>query len=114
VGIFDPNVGSNGRFVFGEIIATDLTTLTSSRITVMNDFMGNMSFGSLMSSHNGYFVRNIQPEDLMEDIENRLAESGVSASDKEILTQTLSKLEEGANNVVFIGKLKEEIRTRLW
>jgi len=51
---------------------------------------------------------------LMEDIENRLAERNCTEEDREILKKTLSKLKEGTNNLVFIGKLKEEIDTRLW
>ena len=31
-----------------------------------------------------------------------------------ILKQTLSKLKEGTNSVLFIGKLKEDITTKLW
>ena len=112
VRIYDENTR---RFEDGDIIATDMTSLTSSRIKVVNDFLGNMSFGSIGgNSHNGYFVVNFQPEDLMEDIEKRLAESGVSTSDREALTKTLSTLKEGANNVVFIGKLKSEVKTKLW
>jgi len=112
VRIFNENTQ---RFEGGEIIATDMKSLTSSRITVTNDLFGNMSLGSIgWDSHNGYFVINAQPEDLMEDIEKRLSESGVSIADREALTQTLSTLKEGTNNVVFFGNLKREIETKLW
>ena len=111
VNIFNEN---SRKFEGSEIIATNMTTLTSSRIKVVNDFIGNMSFGSIgWNSHNGYFVINVQPEDLMETIEKRLSENDVSASDREVLTKTLSNLKEGTNNVVFIGKLKSEV-TKLW
>jgi transcription initiation factor IIE alpha subunit len=33
---------------------------------------------------------------------------------KEVLNKTLSTLKENENNVVFIGKLKNEINAKLW
>jgi hypothetical protein len=59
-------------------------------------------------------VYNTQPEQLMEKIERRLSESSCTEKDKQILLKTLSTLKEGANNVVFIGKLKNEVKTKLW
>jgi len=50
----------------------------------------------------------------MEDIEDRLAERGLSDDDRQVLSRVLSTLEEDTNNVVFIGKLKSEVRSRLW
>jgi len=50
----------------------------------------------------------------MEDIENRLAERSCTEQDRQILNQTLSTLKENANNVVFIGKLKSEVKSKLW
>ena len=102
--------------VFGKgLVATDLKNKSSSWINVVNDFLGNMPapFG-VVTARNGFWVLNIQPEDLMEDIENRLAERGLSDADKQALNQTLSSLKENANNVVFIGKLKSEVKSKLW
>ena len=98
------------------IAATDLKHKKSSFIRMVNDYYGNLPVPITVenSFRNGYFAFSIQPEDLMEDIKNRLAESGVSASDRDVLTKTLSTLKEGANNVVFIGKLKNEVKTKLW
>ena len=95
------------------LVVTDLKTKTSSLIKVVNDFYGNMSV-PIESVSNGYWVHNIQPEQLMENIENRLTESGLSENDKQTLNKTLSTLKENTNNVVFIGKLKSEINAKLW
>ena len=101
------------RFMPIGIVASDLKTKTSSWIKVVNDFYGNMSV-PIGSVSNGYWVRNVQPEQLMEDIENRLAQRGLSENDRQILNKTLSTLKENTNNVVFIGKLKGEIKAKLW
>jgi len=99
----------------GKLHATDLKNKTSSNINVVNDFLGNMPVPmSIVHTRNGYWVHNIQPEELMEDIENRLAERSCTEQDRQILNKTLSTLKENANNVVFIGKLKSEVKSKLW
>ena len=95
--------------------ATDLKNKTSSNIKVVNDFLGNMPAPmSVIHVRNGYWVHNIQPEELMENIEKRLDESSCTEKDRQILHQTLSTLKENTNNVVFIGKLKNEAKSKLW
>ena len=108
----DPNTGRQ-RYIPRGTVATDLKSMTSSWIKVVNDYYGNMPV-SIGSIHNGYWVYNIQPEQLMEDIENRLARRNITDNDRQVLTKTLSTLKENTNNVVFIGKLKNEVRTKLW
>ena len=99
----------------GNLHATDLKDKTSSNINVVNDYYGNMPAPmSIVHLRDGYWVHNIQPEQLMDDIEKRLAESNCTENDRQILKKTLATLKEGANNVVFIGKLKQEIKTKLW
>lgn len=98
------------------LVATDLKHKTSSWIEIVNDYYGNLpvtpfGFNQFL---NGYFVHNIQPEELLEKIENHLSERGLSENDRQILNKTLSTLKENTNNVVFIGKLKSEIKTKLW
>lgn len=93
------------------IVATDLKNKTASWIKVVNDYYGNLPVAPKF--HNGYFVHNVQPEELMEDIENRLTAKNCTESDRQLLKKTLSSLKEGANNVVFIGKLKNEINAKL-
>ena len=102
--------------VFGRgLVATDLKNKTSSWIKVVNDYYGNMPSPTyIVQIRNGYWVHNVQPEQLMEDIENRLAQRNCTEEDKQVLNKTLSKLKENENNVVFIGKLKKEINAKLW
>lgn len=103
-------------FIFGKgLVATDLKNKTSSWVKVVNDYCGNMLAPTFITQlRNGYWVYNLQPEQLIENIEDRLAKKDCSENDKKILNKTLSTLEEGANNVVFIGKLKSEVKNRMW
>lgn len=94
--------------VFGKgLISTDKKNKTSSYIKVVNDYFGNMAMPAyVINLRNGYFVHNLEPAQLKEAIEKRLAESDCSEQDKEKLTKLSSSLNENANNVLFIGKLK--------
>ena len=117
--LYDLDPAGGGGGVEKDWIFTDLKNKTSSRVRILNDYLGNMNAVQprsvhLTHFHNGYFVFNVQLEDLMEDIEKRLAERSCTEKDREILNKTLSKLKEGTNNVVFFGKLKDDITTKLW
>ena len=97
------------------LVATDMKNKKSSWIKLKNDYFGNLSIPlSKDIFHNGYFVYNIQPEQLMEEIEQRVSGNDCNEKDRQILQKTLLSLEVDANNVVFIGKLKNEIKTKLF
>jgi hypothetical protein len=110
----DPNTGER-KYIPKGLVATDLKNKASSYINVVNDYYGNIPVKvSYFTFFHGYYVLNVEPEMLMTDIEKRLAERGCTENDKQILKKTLSTLKEGANNVVLIGKLKNEVKTKLW
>ena len=91
------------------LIISDLKNKRSSWVKVKNDYFGNLNIQISFSQihfFNGYYVQNIQPEQLMENIEQRLTESSCTEKDRQILQKTYSTLKEAKNNVVFIGKLK--------
>ena len=100
--------------VFGKgLVATDLKNMTSSYIKVVNDYYGNMPAPTyIVQLRNGYWVHNIQPEQLMDDIESYLSNSRLTEKDKQSLNNTLSSLKENTNNVVFVGKLRKEIKMK--
>jgi|GEM_PF-128114 len=106
--------GIGGGSLQGSVV-TDLKNKISSYVRVVNDYCGNIPILiSIINFQNGYFVYNIQPEQLIEDINNRLIESNCTENDRQMLNKTLSTLKENTNNVVFIGKLKSEIDKKLW
>ena len=96
-------------------IISDLKHRSSSYVNIVNDYYGNLPVNaSPVTFRNGYFVYNIQPEQLMDDIEKRLSESDCTENDRLSLEKLRSTLEEDTNNVVFIGKLKQEVAMKLW
>ena len=102
----NPENGRPGFIKKGEV-ATDLKAKTTSYITIVNDFLGNIPVSAnFVTFRNGYYVYNVQPEQLMDEIENRLTESSCTEKDRLVLRETLSKLKENTNNVVLFGKLK--------
>jgi len=97
----------------GDLVVTDLNSETASWARIVNDFYGNIPvLPYLEDFHNGCFVHNIKPEKLKEIIKTRLSERSCTAEERKTLTKTLSTLKDGTNNVVFIGKLREEMK--LW
>ena len=90
------------------LVAVDLRHKTSSFIQLTNDFFGNLSSSiDFYNIRNGYWTQSMMPEELMDEIEDRLAERDVSENDRTALNKMLVLLQDGANNLVFIGKLKE-------
>jgi len=110
------SIGERGIFESTDLfVAIDLKHKTSSYVKFENDFFGKLPVPiNFFNLRNGYWTQSMMPEELIEDIENRLAERVISEKDREVLEKTLSTLKEGANNLVFIGKLKSEVRRKLW
>lgn len=91
------------------IVAIDLKNKTSSWIKVVNDFDGNLDLDIfLFSFRNGYFVHNIQPEQLIDDIEQRLSGNNCTEQERKKLLETRSNLKKDTNHVLFLGKLKSD------
>ena len=97
------------------LVAIDLIHKTSSFVEIVNDYYGNLPVPIIFYElRNGYLTHSFQPEGLIEEIENRLAKSSCTENDRHILSELLSKLDEDANNVVFVAKLKTDIEKRLF
>ncbi|MDR3339200.1 MAG: 6-bladed beta-propeller [Candidatus Symbiothrix sp.] len=94
--------------VFGKgLVATDKKKETSSYIRIVNDYYGNLAMpGYIINFRNGWYVYNLEPAQLKEEIKKRLAESSCTKQDSQQLKKLLSTLDEEANNVLFLGKLK--------
>lgn len=95
--------------VFGAgFISSDKQEKTSSYIKVVNDYFGNMPVPHLsMRFNKGWFIYNMEPANLIEEIEKRLAKKDCSPEDAAKLNELLPTLDENNNNVMFIGKLKQ-------
>ena len=96
-------------------VVADLKSRTSSYANVVNDYFGGLPVpSSVVTYRNGYWVHNKATESLISDIEKHLVESNCSENDRQTLTKILSSLNAEDNNIVFIGKLKNELKTNLW
>jgi hypothetical protein len=101
----------NRGVVLGGLIATDTKNMKSFYVKIVNDYYGNIpAVEGVLQLRNGYYVYNLQPEDLMDIIEERLAESSCTEKDRKVLKKTLSTLKKNTNNVVFVGKLRKELK----
>jgi hypothetical protein len=94
--------------VFGKgLVSTDKQTNNSAYIKIVNDYCGNMEMPAyIVNFRNGWYVYNLEPAQLIEQIEKRLQESSCTEADKQQLESLLSTLDENTNNLLFLGKLK--------
>ena len=91
------------------------TVKTSSYINIVNDYFGNLPVKvNYFTFIHGHYVLNIQHEELKVIIEEHLAKNDCNDADKQTLKKLLSTLKENENNLVFTGKLKSEIKAKLF
>ena len=55
---------------------------------------------------NGYYIRNIEPGNLMTDIENALKNQDITDEMRKKLADLQASIDENDNNYVMIAKLK--------
>lgn len=60
-----------------------------------------------MHSSNGYYIRNIEPGNLMTDIENALKNQDITSEMRKKLTDLQNTIDDNDNNYVMIAKLKK-------
>ncbi len=93
--------------IFGKgVIAVNKKEKTSNYIKIVNDFVGHMS-APTFNFNKGWFHQTLEPSQLIEKIETRLAQSDCSAKDRKQLEELMNSLDKNDNNIMFIGKLKQ-------
>lgn len=98
--------GKNGPENGGNILV-DKQRNTSSHFRLVNDFYGNLPISNPGHSfYHGYFIRNLEPGQLAEQIENHLASGKCPGKDEKKLRELAASLDENDNNILFIGKIK--------
>ena len=110
-------INSDGKRQNGDhkLVCTNLKSKTSVCVKVVNDYFGNLpALSAIIPFREGYWVQNISTEQLITNIEKRLTENSCTENDRLTLKKLRSSLNEENNNVVFIGKLKSEVKTNLW
>ena len=98
----------NNRPDGGGNILIDKQKNTSSFFNLVNDFYGNLPVSSPGHSfYRGYFIQNLEPGQLAEQIEKHLASGKCPSQDKKKLQELAASLNENDNNVLFIGKVRQ-------
>lgn len=99
-----PGSWTNGQ-TFHYIV--DKETGKGSFFTLYNDYFGNLEIGYPSSAFfNGYYTRNIEPGNLMTDIENALKNQDITTEMRKKLTDLQASIDENDNNYVMIAQLK--------
>lgn len=86
-------------------IVVDKKKYTSNYARLRNDFLGRME-APIFNFTSGWFYQMFEPERLITQIENRLAESNCSEKDRKQLKKLLDSIDAEDNNILFMGKLK--------
>ncbi|MCD7932957.1 MAG: energy transducer TonB [Tannerellaceae bacterium] len=86
----------------------DKNTLKGTYYELVNDYLGNMPIAYPMGYFsNGYFLMNMDPGDLHEQLEKHLENSKLKKEDRNYLTNLYNSISfEKDNNYLLIGKLK--------
>jgi len=97
------SVGTNHRF-----FVIEKATLNGSFFKLKNDYLGDMIIDwPMYAFSNGYFIKNYDPGDLLEDLEKVLLNKELSASMRQKLTQLMNSISEKDNNYIFYARLKK-------
>ena len=85
----------------------DKRTLRGGRYRVYNDFLGNTDAYWLNHSHNGYYVRNLSPQMLKEELEEALLRNDLTPAMRQKVSALSERIDiERDNNYLMIGRLK--------
>lgn len=99
--------GKNGPENSGDILI-DKKKNASSHFRLINDFYGNLPIsGTGHNFYQGYFIQNMEPGQLAEQIEKHLASGKCPSQDRKKLEELAATLDENDNNVLFVGKVKK-------
>ena len=101
-----PGSWTNGRDFF--ITSWTKKTGKGSFFKLYNDYFGNLEIDyPSYAFSNGYYIRNIEPGNLMTDIENALKNQDITSEMRKKLTDLQNTIDDNDNNYVMIAKLKK-------
>lgn len=76
-------------------------------VEIVNDFLGHLPVSGVVNFSNGWYYEMFEPYQLIELIQKHL--SFKDGSDKEVLEKMLHSINEDGNNILFMGKLKQNL-----
>ncbi len=83
----------------------DKNTLRGAFYKFYNNYLGNSPI-SWLSCSNGYYVRNIDPGQLMHEISVQLKNKKITEKQRQSLTKLMNSIDDNDNNYIMYGKLK--------
>lgn len=85
----------------------DKNTGKGAYFKIYDDYFGNQEIGWASSIFgNGYFIRNLEPGNLLNDIENLLKKDDLSDDMRKKLTDLQNSIDDNDNNYLLIAKMK--------
>ena len=98
----------NSRLIPTFHYIVDKKTGKGSFFKLYNDYFGNLEIDyPSYAFSNGYYIRNIEPGNLMTDIENALKNQDITSEMRKKLTDLQNTIDDNDNNYVMIAKLKK-------
>lgn len=95
-------------------IMVDKQQKKSCYLNVTNDLAGNLPVQRLaISINNGWYYEMYEPYELLDLIDERLSDSKCSDEDRKVLEKLKNSIDEDGNNIMFMGKLKENVNIKL-
>lgn len=101
---------SPGNWTNGETAyyIVDKNTCKGSFFTMFNDFFGNLDIGWPAGAFsNGYYSRNVEPGNLLTDIEKALKNKNLTDEMRKKLTDLQNSIGENDNNYILLARLKK-------
>ena len=101
-------VGANSFTTTNHIFfVVEKSSLRGDFFKLQNDFLGDIEIEwPTHAFSNGYFVKNYDPGDLLEDLEKALLNDKLSSAMRQKLTQLKNSISERDNNYILYARLK--------
>ncbi|MDD3036891.1 6-bladed beta-propeller [Bacteroides sp.] len=84
----------------------DKKTLHGNYFRLYNDFLGTKKMEIWPSFENGYYVTNMEPSQLKENLKKELARKDIPAEVRKRTQDLVKSLDEEGNNVILLAKMK--------
>ncbi|MDR1865200.1 MAG: hypothetical protein LBR08_06470 [Bacteroidales bacterium] len=83
------------------------STLKGAFFKLQNDYLGGLEIGwPSYAFSNGYYVSNVEPAHLLENLEQALSNKKLTTDLRKKLTDLKNSVKETDNNYIFYAKMK--------
>jgi hypothetical protein len=102
-------VSENSSYIGNcKFFIVEKSSLKGTFFKLVNDYLGNNEIEwSIYQFSNGYYIKNYEPAELIDELDKILSNKKLSAAMKEKLTKLKSSASENDNNYIFYAKMKK-------